>query len=251
LECTEVYLDDRAYFEHAGSYDWMGAYPEIVKAVRSLKPTTYCLGHPSEEIWTVLESYLKAIRFTDNQTPLISQLRPGLFFPSTDHSSSHTTNFMFIEIDVEVTPQLIGDFRNQLTAIQEELSALYLIIIPTNLDEEKEMELVEVRITLSFPYFTGLKSPTLGKLEQYCAQLHARVITFDSQFSTESSTEQTPGQCAEVTELFLQQSGVTQEKFTFWDGHKASQEFQLAGYPIHPLFRELIKDETFHYKSNK
>ncbi|KAG2385830.1 hypothetical protein C9374_002979 [Naegleria lovaniensis] len=42
LECTEVYLDNRSFYDHSASQDWMSHYPEIVKPCRSLKPKTFC-----------------------------------------------------------------------------------------------------------------------------------------------------------------------------------------------------------------
>lgn len=44
IECTEVYLDNRSFYDHSMSQDWMKYSPEILKACRSLKPTTYCIG---------------------------------------------------------------------------------------------------------------------------------------------------------------------------------------------------------------
>ena len=77
LECTEVYLDDRAFFEHACSKDWMKAYAEIMQPAKSLKATTLCVGKPSDKVWqSTLDPFLNAINI-NNQQP---DLQPGAFY---------------------------------------------------------------------------------------------------------------------------------------------------------------------------
>ena len=50
LECTEIYLDNRSFYQHIASQEWMKGQSEITKAGRSFKATTYCIGTPSKDL---------------------------------------------------------------------------------------------------------------------------------------------------------------------------------------------------------
>lgn len=50
VECTEVYLDERAFFEHAGSRDYLKAYGDVMAPGLMNRTTTVRLGRPTEYI---------------------------------------------------------------------------------------------------------------------------------------------------------------------------------------------------------
>lgn len=60
IECTELYLDERAFFEHAGSKDYLQAYGEVMAPGLSNEATTVRLGMPTAYIVEkILEPMLK------------------------------------------------------------------------------------------------------------------------------------------------------------------------------------------------
>jgi hypothetical protein len=60
LGCTEIYLANQSFYQHALSKEWM---KNSAEPNRSLLPKTDCVGSPSEDIWEKsLESYLKVNR---------------------------------------------------------------------------------------------------------------------------------------------------------------------------------------------
>ncbi|EQC39857.1 hypothetical protein SDRG_02515 [Saprolegnia diclina VS20] len=60
VEFTEVYLDERAFIEHAGSRDYLDAYGRIMDPACMLgAPTTMRLGDPVESVVAILEPILK------------------------------------------------------------------------------------------------------------------------------------------------------------------------------------------------
>ncbi|KAM0713713.1 hypothetical protein Q7P37_010675 [Cladosporium fusiforme] len=62
VECTEVYLDERAFFEHAGSRDYLQAYGEVMAPGLHNKATTVRLGTPTAYIVDkILSPMLKEI----------------------------------------------------------------------------------------------------------------------------------------------------------------------------------------------
>mmetsp|Transcript_1985 Transcript_1985/g.2840 ORF Transcript_1985/g.2840 Transcript_1985/m.2840 type:complete len:384 (+) Transcript_1985:334-1485(+) len=61
VDLSEVYLDSRAFFEHAESKDYMEGYGELMKPSLSLAPFTIVLGTPEQSIRdSIIEPVLKA-----------------------------------------------------------------------------------------------------------------------------------------------------------------------------------------------
>ncbi|ORY12551.1 hypothetical protein BCR34DRAFT_600600 [Clohesyomyces aquaticus] len=48
VECTELYLDERAFNEHAGSAEYLAAYGKVVDPSLQNSTTTARMGNPSE-----------------------------------------------------------------------------------------------------------------------------------------------------------------------------------------------------------
>jgi hypothetical protein len=242
LECTEVYLDSRSFFQHSASREWMKGIPEIMKPSRSLKPTTYCVGHPTEEIWEkTLETFLKAIRFTDDNRSQVKAIQPGVFV-HTPRNVRESNQVFFLELDFVVRNEKIEAFRSHLPAIQQELDAPFMIVLPTNLEDEKEQGFCEIRLMFSFIYFPDLACPTLKTLLD-CAEMEGRVIVFDSRLDTDSEMSN-----LNAAQHFLERSGLPPAKFSILDGNKAEKSGSVAGYPLHPLFRHLIANEKANYQ---
>tara|TARA_R110002060_G_scaffold47359_3_gene58454 strand:+ start:865 stop:1899 length:1035 start_codon:yes stop_codon:yes gene_type:complete len=60
LECTEIYLDERSFYEHAGSKDYLQAYGEVMTPGLQNSQITIRLGTPTEDIVDkILEPMLK------------------------------------------------------------------------------------------------------------------------------------------------------------------------------------------------
>lgn len=247
LECTELYLDARAFYEHALSRDWLKHSPEIWHTSRSLKPTTFCVGQPTQKIWDeTLESSLKAIRFSPDESKQVKDLNPGVFVLQSKKEGSYV---IFLELDLVVPKEKLSTCRSHLTLIQQELEAPSMIIIPMNLhsDFKVEQDLVEVRVMVSLVCSSAddAKSSSLSKLREDCAyDVEGRVIIWESK-QTETPLE-TIQQRTTVAQQFASQ--ITKAKMEILDGHQSTHQLSLAGYGLHPLYTKVIPDTSFHYK---
>jgi len=255
LECTEVYLDNRSFYEHSASHEWMKSSTEILKASRSLKPTTYCLGNPSKEIWeSSLESYLKAIRFNtnDDERTQLKTIQPGLFFPSSTSNSGDGDQVFFLEIDLVIRNEKLQTCRSHLSFIQQELEAPFMLVLPSNVgDDAKEQDPLEVRLMLSFSYSTGMNCPSLGRLAIDCDQMEGRVIVFGAESETvnqQDLLEHIQHRNRDAVQQFLDLSGLGTGKISIMDGHDAEKTNILAGYPLHPLYRRLVSNDKLNYQ---
>lgn len=269
LECTEVYLDTRSFYEHSMSREWMKYSTEILKASRSLKPTTYSLGNPSADIWEkCLEPSLKAVHINSNND---SEAFPsGVFFQNFPESEIDTinTHVFFLEIDLVVSKTDISQCRHDLfSAIQSELRAPCVIILPIDIDtcgtgtqDEDETRSYTIRLMASFPYSSNTVSLSLGTLKTHCEKFEGRIISFDSNYLDYSTAEGSQPPIAPEEEIqlsvtrinatrrFLDASGELASQVSILDGHEAAKANQLAGYPLHHLYPRLIRDETIDFK---
>ena len=64
VECTELYLDERAFFEHAGSRDYLEGYGGVMQPrLMDRPPLTLAMGSPTAKLCEqVLEPMLKAVQ---------------------------------------------------------------------------------------------------------------------------------------------------------------------------------------------
>ncbi|KAF0977082.1 hypothetical protein FDP41_003735 [Naegleria fowleri] len=250
LECTEVYLDNRSFYDHSASQDWMNHYPEIVKPCRSLKPKTFCVGHPSEEIWEkALESALKAIRFNGDETRQVKIIQPGLFlhdsFSSNNENAQQQVATMFLEMDLTIANDRLEHCQSYFSQIQQDLHAPFMVVLPTNLHDGEEVvvqEKVQVRIMLSFSYSKETSSKNLSALIQDCESFKGRIIVF-----CENGSEN--DQATQFAQEFMELSGLSSSNFlTILDGKLAEKNNTLAGFILHPLYNKLIINEQLNYK---
>jgi hypothetical protein len=229
LECTEIYLDDRSFYEHSSSRDWMKFSPEILKACRSLKPTTYCVGSPTDDIWsTVLEPSLKAIRF-DNQTKVEQDIQPGVFLCKSD--KTNVDQVMFLDLDLTIKNDKVSSCRSLLSNVQQELQATYMVVIP--LISEDNSESVNVRVMMTAFYESGLVSASFKRLASECESVSGRVTV---------NTEL----CQNANE-FLIENGLS-GSVSVQDKSNAERENTLAGYPLHPLTHQIVENDQFKYQ---
>eukprot|EP01097_Dermamoeba_algensis_P001088 TRINITY_DN1410_c0_g3_i1.p1 TRINITY_DN1410_c0_g3~~TRINITY_DN1410_c0_g3_i1.p1 ORF type:complete len:412 (+),score=64.66 TRINITY_DN1410_c0_g3_i1:32-1237(+) len=250
LECTEVYLDNRGFYDHSASRDWMKAYPEIMKPSRSLKPATICLGTPSDEIWEkCLDSFLKATKFNDDQRESLRVIQPGLFLHKSASYSENITHCLFVEfglviqsekLKTDVSPHLIS-------SIQKELEAPLMLIFPTSPEEE---ELLELRLMLSIPFPSSsseLNCTSLKAFTNLCHEVEGRIIVSASESEIakqDNNLEFVQRSNYQAAEQFLHRSGLEKSsKITILDGNQAEQSNTLAGYALHPLFHQLISND--------
>jgi len=255
LECTEIYLDKRSFYEHGCSRDWMQAYPEIMKACRSLKPTTFCLGYPSEEIWEqTLEPSLKAIRVNDvsKQT---DTLQPGLFFGKPE-SQKYGAHIFFLEMDFLVDNDTLEAWRSSLSLVQAELEVCYMLVLPTTAhkfstpsDVHETSDANEVTVMICFTYSVGMLCDSLVILKNACANIEGELIVFDSDVEVQNSTPKSVvlSNKIDAAQNFLEQSGLN-NNINILDGFEAAESKRLAGYPLHPLFLQLVPNEQVDYK---
>jgi hypothetical protein len=246
LECTEVYLDNKGFYEHGASYDWMNAYPEIMKASRSLKPVTYCLGTPSDEVWErTLESFLQAIRFTNDDRKQINYAQPGLFLYKSTNTNTDAP-VLFLELDLVISNERIITCRSQLSLIQQELEAPFMIILPTM----NEQGFLELRAMFSLRYSSDMNCPSMKLLTADCDQIDGRIIVFGSKSDKAIDENILKQDKYSTAQHFLHLSGLDHEKISILDGHTAEETNILAGYSLHPLFQELVINDQLNYQMN-
>jgi hypothetical protein len=253
LECTEVYLDNRSFYEHSCSREWMKSSPEILKASRSLKPVTYCLGNPSQEIWEqTLESYLKAVRTEEpSDSRVINVLSSGLFIrPFDDILAPINEVHCFLEIAIHLTSAQAPAVSNHLTAFQREVQAIYLITLPLPHTSSKFNECLhsepiqEVRVMVAFALPT-IDKPTGGSRSLLQIQLNSSRAKGRLIFAPTEGVENQEGiESAEcLVNEFLRVSGV--DDFTTMS---ITQSSSVEGYMIHPRYAQLIPNDTIDYK---
>ena len=74
LDCTEIYLDNRAFFNHSASMDYQDAYWVLMQPYRSLASHVVVAGSPSAGVWDrVLEPSLKARRAEGDERLVLCQ----------------------------------------------------------------------------------------------------------------------------------------------------------------------------------
>jgi hypothetical protein len=246
LECTEVYLDTRSFYDHAASKDWLVASAEVWKASRSLKPTTYCLGNPGDEIWEKhIEPTLKAIRLDSNK-PEIDQLQSGVFFYPFQQKEGE--QIFWMDLDFVVSNKELVMFQAQLMVIQKALEAPCMIILPTSIEAEHS----EVRVMLSFIYTQEIICLSLKQLKDYCKSIQGQLIVFLRNRESLNQADQwndIKQRNIEAAQRFLEKSGMDNiSKISCVDGHNSEKACTLAGYPLHPLYQQLVVDETLNYK---
>ena len=235
LECTEIYLDNRSFYEHGASREWMTFSAEILKPARSLKPKTYCVGTPSQEIWEkTLESYLKAIRMDDETVG--KDIHPGLFvLPENFVENVDSTRF-FLELDLQVERDCIEVVRPLLGQLQKDLKASYMIILPINVDNDKPT-IIELRIMLSFSHSSNIDPSQLKAISNQCKNLDGRLIVFGT------SEEEDINKANHFVEL----SSITDSKLSILHSKQAENSI-LAGYPLHPLINTLTQNDQLQYQ---
>jgi hypothetical protein len=109
LDCTEIYLDNRAFSNHAMSKDYLNAYSTLMQPFRSLEVHTVVAGTPTIGIWNrVLEPMLKARRAAGPERLVLQQAHHvrSDFATNTLSSSCHC-HLLF---DVNVTNVQVAEF---------------------------------------------------------------------------------------------------------------------------------------------
>jgi hypothetical protein len=245
LECTEVYLDNRSFFEHAASREWMNASPEILKPNRSLRPKTYCVGNPSQDIWDkTLEASLKAIRFGNQEdSELVRISRPGLFISSSmnDEKSANANDksiAYFLELDLLIKKDKLENCRAYIDKIREIIEPQFMIIFPKNLDPESDpsgIESVDLRVMTSFEFKNSKQISSLFSdlKNNFCEQFQGKLLySVDKTHALE----------------MLHQFGLSVDDIVIQDTKEESEALRFAGYILHPLFKNLKPDVNFQYQ---
>ena len=92
LDCTEIYLDNRAFFNHAASLDYQDAYSVLMQPYRSLASHVVVAGSPSAGVWDrVLEPSLKARRAEGHERLVLCQ----------SHWRHATSKYVLLDLDFD------------------------------------------------------------------------------------------------------------------------------------------------------
>lgn len=166
------------------------------------------IGHPYEDIWEkALEGSLHPIRY-DLSDEKVKLAQPGVFATVQQKLGS----VYFIDFDLTVAPSNMAAVRTLLDELAKSVSANYLLVIPINLE-------YSLRVSICY-----IATPTkLAPLQHACTSFAARLIYF--------------GKVDTHFDISIEQL----------DGNKAKEQSQLAGYPLHPKYAELIVNETINY----
>ena len=94
LDCTEIYLDNRAFFNHSASMDYQDAYWVLMQPYRSLASHVVVAGSPSAGVWDrVLEPSLKARRAEGDERLVLCE-------PLWQHVST-TSKYVLLDLDFD------------------------------------------------------------------------------------------------------------------------------------------------------
>ena len=94
LDCTEVYLDNRAFFNHSASMDYQDAYAVLMQPYRSLASHVVVAGSYSTGVWDrVLEPSLKARRAEGDERLVLCE-------PDWRHVSA-TSKYVLLDLDFD------------------------------------------------------------------------------------------------------------------------------------------------------
>ncbi|KAJ1545087.1 hypothetical protein HK405_008153 [Cladochytrium tenue] len=267
LECTELYLDRRAFYEHAASREWMRASPEILRPAYSLEACTFCVGAPSDDVWDrALEGHLRAVRFDRDgdlapaAAAAVAAMRPGVWFvrgsgegaaaapsaPAGGVPLQPLPAWGFLEASVAAETGKWPALRRSIDALQAELAARVLLVVPTfspaDYDDDGNApvaRLPSARVMMSF-VLDG-EAPALAAVRSSSDEwVDARILAFGSG-GVEAAR-------ALLERSGLGGSGALPNDIEVVDGDAARTQGALAGYPIHPLFQSLIEDEQFDYQ---
>ena len=248
LETTEVYLDNRSFYEHSASHDWMKYSAEILKANRSLKPKTYCIGNPDKNIWDkVIEPTLKAIKFDESNNHQIKEINPEIVFQKKSYPEGDKV--FFFELDLVVQKEKMGQCRSLLSKIEEELIAIFMIIFPTNIDNGENVDLLKIRCMIAAINSKDLKSISLKKLSPECEKFDGRIFVFErKEIQNKTKNDDIKLKNEEAALNFIQRSEISNLNLTIIDAEKARNEQKLAGYAFHPLFEKLVPNASINYQ---
>ncbi|CEO99905.1 unnamed protein product (mitochondrion) [Plasmodiophora brassicae] len=237
LECTEVYLDRRSFYEHAASRDWMKHSAEILQPARSLQATTHCVGAPGDVWDKALEGYLKAVRFDINPGPVVSAMRPGVFVGDDVAVGAPTVPWAFLEVDAGAEPQQWRVVRQEFDSLQTDLQARLMVVVPTSSpDDSESLSCPGARVMVSFALRDGVQTRAFSTIRNGCRTWLARLIVFGT------------GSVDAGRALLDRSDAAAAELVTVLDGDAARSEHILAGYPVHPLHHSLVSDPKFDYR---
>eukprot|EP00049_Salpingoeca_infusionum_P019589 m.362562 g.362562 ORF g.362562 m.362562 type:complete len:379 (-) comp20630_c0_seq1:172-1308(-) len=229
LEATEVYLDDRAFKEHALSTDWMKHHPEIVKPCRSLKPTTYCLGNVSDETWEqVIDPFLQAKRVASDPADLV---RAGLQLHWEHQQSGTCAAVALLELDLICPLGVAKECGELFNTSVKKLHAIWSLVIPCETETEGQELSEETAPPARFDLRAMACLPTLRHVNVAADSLRAIQALTETAHClgrlVVSNTE-------DIAEVSRSLSGLV-------DVVSSHDTRQFAGYILHPRLTELVQ----------
>jgi hypothetical protein len=106
VECTELYLDEKAFYDHMGSREYLDAYGKVTSlALQSKRPTTLVFGTPAAEVGEkILTPILQA-----QETPVFST-RGGCSVWRQEIPKSDPGFFLSLEYDgAQIQPEDLAE----------------------------------------------------------------------------------------------------------------------------------------------
>ena len=168
-----------------------------------------------------------------------------MFFTNTV-SVTPTDTIWFLELDLVINTSQIDQGRVIITAIQQELAAPMLLVLPIDalkLFSVADDSVSDLRVMMAFPYVSGMHSRSLSMLQSICVQFAGRLIVFAG-----SSGNDVGVSAVDSGDAFVEHCMILHKAIEVWNGDEARVDLQLAGHALHPLFRQLVADSSVDYK---
>jgi hypothetical protein len=217
LDCTEIYLDNRAFSNHALSKDYLNAYATLMQPFRSLEVHAVVSGTPTIGIWNrVLEPMLHARRAQEPEPERLS-LQPHVFadFAAASMTTSSSCDYLHLDVNVttvQVAEDLIASIPNSpyhcLFQLPESSSTVgggvgggYRLIMPVAVADVDKIRDVLVAGQAAAVDESAAAALVCGRIMLYCKN-----PTTDDSYSLVKKMGQTAQ--AMLQEMFAQHPGI-------------------------------------------
>ncbi|OGM43845.1 hypothetical protein ABOM_007556 [Aspergillus bombycis] len=165
LEFTELYLDERSFYEHAGSKEYLAAYGEVIAPGLHNRQTTVRLGYPTAEI----RDRILAPMLKEQVEPL--QDRCVLWRRPPVKPQSPTLLSMDVPGAAKHAMEILPDSLHQLSTT--------LVAFPHPLREGRVRVLAILPLLPDRRLFQELANVTLNGIEVHCDKSHLDIVQND------------------------------------------------------------------------
>ena len=214
VSLSEVYLDSRAFYEHADSPDYLKSYGVVMEANRSLKATSRCLGTPTDHMFqTVLSPYLQAILCEDS---FVHHVNPD--------ARKEAFSEAFLEFSLTDSTNWRARVEHFVASLNSSSSAGWKV-------DDK------VRVELSFSFVDDVT---------FWEKFHSAVLALGVRAGQLFAFSSSPAKPAKFPSM-LKFISCSRESL-FGKGEDESKTICWAGYVMHPQSSVLQPDETVVWK---